>query len=60
MLFCQLWGTDIGKENEHGGATWKSNVEKLHGKLISDLRGPSKDEVIVAQEKVHAYKTQKK
>jgi len=52
--FCQLRGTDVRKENEHGRATWKSNMEKLHDNLISDLRASSEDEVIVAQEKMHA------
>lgn len=41
MPFCHLWDIDIGKENEHGGATWKSDVEKQHGVLmISNLRVP--------------------
>lgn len=43
MPFCQLWDTDIGKENEHGKATWKSDVEKQHSKIISNLRVPTKE-----------------
>lgn len=46
MPFCHLWDTDIGKENERAKATWKNNVEKQHGKLISNIRGPSKESCI--------------
>lgn len=58
MPFCHLWDIDIGKENEHGGATWKSDVEKQHSWCVDDLKlkGPNWGSLHVKQKKYEKHK----